>query len=366
MESMGSQLSVKKSFAFMAVGLLVFILYLYFFVGFEEILVILQQVNPVDYFLYYSLTVAAIALSVLFYSMTWHELLKALSINIGLKKSFIYCWLGNFVDLVLPLETVTGEITRGYLVYNDLKNHFGKTVASLVCHRIISIFTTLSGLIVSSVYLLFRYRVEPYVLYLLSTVTVCTTATIMILFYLSVKEKAAEKLVNALIKLAAFLTRNRLKLVDLKEKAKSTLSVFHQGVKTFGKNPRYLVKPIVYSYVSWFFHLTIYFLVFYALGFSEIVRYFPQMIIVFSISLSVQTIPVGLPVGLVEIVMTSLYVLFGIPPAISGIATSLIRVITFWFQILVGYIIVQLIGIKHILGRNLSKKDSLLENENSK
>ena len=105
-------MSVRKAAVFTAIGLLAFALYLHFFVGFDQILDVLQKVDPVEYALYYSTTIVAVLLSMLFYSMVWNELLKALSIEIGLQKALIYSWLGNFVDLVLPLETVTGEITR--------------------------------------------------------------------------------------------------------------------------------------------------------------------------------------------------------------------------------------------------------------
>ena len=342
-------------------GLLVFVLYLYFFVGFDEISKILQQVDLAEYALYYSLTVVAIVLSLLFYSMVWRDLMKVLSIDVGLKKSFLYCWIANFVDLVLPLETVSGEITRAYLVHNDLRGNVGKMVASLLVHRIISIFTTLSGLIVSSLYLILTYRVEPAVLYSLAIVTIGTGVTTVILVYLSLKEEAAGKLVSALIRLAGIVIKDSQRLAEIEEKAKRYLSAFHQGVKEFGEKRKYLVKPVVYSYVSWFSHLLIYFLVFYALGFSEATQYVFQMIVVFSIALAVQTIPVGLPVGPTDIVMSNLFVVFfGVEhEAISGTATMLIRGITFWFQILVGYLIVQWLGIKHVLDKGLAQKEGV-------
>ena len=356
---------MKKPVAFMVAGLLVFILYLHVFVGFAEIAGILQRVNPTQYLAYYSLTVAAIVLSVLFHSMVWHELLKALSVNIGLKKAFLFSWIGNFVDLVVPLEAVSGEVTRGYLVHNYLKCRFGETIASLVLQRIISVLTVLTGLVASSVYVILRYRVEPAILYLLVAVAGGTAAMIMGLLYLSLKEEAARKLVNVLIGVAGVITRNRSKLAELRRKAEQALGAFHQGVKTYGRSPKYLVKPLAYSYVSWFFYMTIYFLVFYALGFEEAAVYIPQMIVVFSISLAVQTMPLAFPVGLVEIVMTSLYVVFGIPTATSGVATTLIRVVTFWFQILVGYAVVQWVGIKHVLSRN-NKTESLNQGAGSR
>ena len=55
-------------------------------------------------------------------------------------------------------------------------------------------------------------------------------------------------------------------------------------------------------------------------------------------------------VGLVEIVMTSLYGLLGVPVGISAAATVLIRVLTVWFRLLLGFVAVQWIGIKALIG----------------
>jgi uncharacterized membrane protein YbhN (UPF0104 family) len=106
--SVSKYLAVRKSFLFMIIGVLVFILYLYFFAGFDKILVLLQKTNQSEYLLFYSLTIVSVMLSMLFNSMAWHELLKSVSIKISRRKAFLYNWVGNFVDLVVPCETVCG------------------------------------------------------------------------------------------------------------------------------------------------------------------------------------------------------------------------------------------------------------------
>jgi len=346
-----------RSALLITAGLLAFMLYLYFFVGFDEIFIVLEQLNPVEYAFYYSLTFASILLSVFFYSMAWRELLEALSINVDRGRAFLYCLVANFVDLMVPLEAVTGEAARVYLLYRDSKEHLGENVASVVGHRIISNFFALSALIVSSISLV-RYAESPYTSYLLVLVIMGTAASILILLYLAVTEEAAGKLVNALMRLVEVVTRNRLKTTDLRDKAKTHLSFFHRGVRRLGEHPKHLIKAMVYTSISWCFHLAIFFLVFYALGYSGVSRFIPQMVVVYSLSLATQTIPVGLPVGLVEIVMTSLYTLFGVPPAVGGTATTLIRVVTFWFQIMVGYAVVQWMGSKTLFN---SKKAEHVE-----
>jgi uncharacterized protein (TIRG00374 family) len=73
--------------------------------------------------------------------------------------------------------------------------------------------------------------------------------------------------------------------------------------------------------------------------------------IVFSISVSIQNVPIGVPaeVGLIEIVMTSLYGLFGVPLGVSAAATILIRILTAWFKFFIGFLAAQWIGIKALI-----------------
>jgi len=347
---MKRQLSFRASIIIMILGLLFFILYLYFFVGFGDILEILSKIDPLEYFMYYSLSIIAIMVSIIFYAMTWHDILKTLSLKLSLKRAILYSWVGNFVDLVLPLETISGELTRLYLIQRDIKGDLGRIVASLVYHRIISISTTLFSLAASSIYLIIAYKIRLDIIIFLLSVLACTTATIILILYLSLNRKSAERIAYVIIKVASFLIKDQKRLESLKGRIMRELSVFYDAAVVLGKNPWMLAKPLLYSYLSWFSQLTVYLLVFYALGVSWIIYYIPQLIIVFSITLAVQTIPVGFPVGLVELVMTYLYnILLKTSPAMNGLATSLIRIVTFWLQIIVGLIIVQWMGLRHAL-----------------
>ncbi|RLI40218.1 hypothetical protein DRO64_09365 [Candidatus Bathyarchaeota archaeon] len=176
----------------------------------------------------------------------------------------------------------------------------------------------------------------------------------MLILYLSLNRGSAERIAHGIIKVASLLIKDEKRLENIKDRIMRELSVFYDAFIVLGKNPRMLAKPLLYSYLSWFSQLIVYLLVFYALGVSWIIHYIPQMIVVFSITLAVQTIPVGFPAGLVELVMTYLYnILLKTSPAMNGLATSLIRIVTFWFQIIVGFIIVQWMGLRHALESRL-------------
>jgi hypothetical protein len=59
----------------MIVGLVAFILYLWFFVGFDGLFSLLSKINVYQYTLFFSLAVAALVLAVVFDSLIWHTLL---------------------------------------------------------------------------------------------------------------------------------------------------------------------------------------------------------------------------------------------------------------------------------------------------
>jgi hypothetical protein len=80
----------------MVVGLIVFLLYLNFFVSFQELLYVLESLNSVDYAFYYSLAIAATVLGVFFVAAAWHDLLYSLSVKTRLKNEFSFCVIPCF------------------------------------------------------------------------------------------------------------------------------------------------------------------------------------------------------------------------------------------------------------------------------
>jgi hypothetical protein len=59
-----SYVTIKRSIIFMAVGLVVFAVYLYYFVGISQILDVLKNLNSIQYAFYYSLAILAVLGSV--------------------------------------------------------------------------------------------------------------------------------------------------------------------------------------------------------------------------------------------------------------------------------------------------------------
>lgn len=151
-----------RSVILILIGNVAFVIYLWFFIGIGALADFLGQLNLYQYALYYSVAVAALVLSVFFDSLIWHSLLKPLSVKIRLRKLFLYNWIGNFVEKVIPCETVCGEVTRIYLSQKEMSSNAGIAAAPVISSRIISTFIYTAGLLVGFISLLITRRIPFY------------------------------------------------------------------------------------------------------------------------------------------------------------------------------------------------------------
>ena len=142
----------------MFIGLLVFFLYLYFFVGFGQIVTVARGVNAEQYAFFYTLAICTIVLGNFFWAASWRVALRTLSVNISMKNAFIYYWTGYFVDLVVPCETICGEVTRLYLVQKETNENFGAIAAGGITNRIVAYIIVVTGLYSSAILLFLKSR----------------------------------------------------------------------------------------------------------------------------------------------------------------------------------------------------------------
>jgi uncharacterized protein (TIRG00374 family) len=203
------------------------------------------------------------------------------------------------------------------------------------------------------VYFVLVYSPSLLVLEVIVIVIAVSIFSLSLLIYLSIRKRSTEKIVNWVVGLLVRLSRGRWQFDNLKMSAEKMLNAFHEGIETLRKRPRELVLPVFFSFVAWLFDLLIAVLVFFSLGSLGVNISFAAIIIVYSIIIGIQNIPIGVPgeVGLVEIVMTALYTLLGsgdpiVMSAIATGATLLIRILTLWTRIIIGGIAFQWLGIK--------------------
>ena len=343
----------RKSIAVMIFGLTAFIAYLVFFGDFEGFLTVLSTVNLADYAVFYSLAIAAVVLAVFFDSLIWYYLMDGLNVKMKFTKVMLYNWIGNFVEMVIPCETVCGEATRIYLAQKEPQSNTGISAATVISSRMLSTFVYTAGLLAGFAALALTRQLPIYLLAPVVLVSAGTATVIIAVLYIALKDGAAERFVNLLMRAVAVIVKNPAKLEGRKESLQKTLFSFSETFKTYKKKPRLLVKPVIFAVIAWFFSLLVYLMVFYALNFTRISLL--DLATVYSISSTVETLTAGFPVGAVEITMINLYSMYGVPVAVAAAATTLTRLLTFWCQVLIGYPLVNFLGMKG------SVADSVLE-----
>jgi len=336
-----------KSVLFPLLGLLGFFLYIYVFkVNIIGIFATAKSANP----LVYSIAILFGLFQVLFFTVSWWVLTNHLSIKMTIVRAYLYVWYGMYVDTIVPAQSISGEVTRTYLLTRDGCGSFGKVVASLYTHRLLGTAINAFALIVGLVLLTFGGNVNPLVFNLIIVVAAVITVILVLMIALSFKQQWTLKIVNWITKFAQKIRIGKTQLEKFKEETVEITSHFHDSMKEFRNNPRTLSYSLFYLLVSWVFSLSIPYLVFVSLGHPVS---WSIILVTSAIFLAVKSIPVGIPfeVGLPEAVMTTLYISMGVPGALSATVTILTRIITLWLFFIIGFGSQQYLELKPVVSK---------------
>jgi glycosyltransferase 2 family protein len=330
----------------MILGSIAFALYIYFSIGLNELLSVFDTLNIVYFLIFYGLSFGTMLLVIFFWTVSWLILLRNLSINIGLRKTFLYYLAGDFVDRIIPSPGVAGEVIRAFFVQKETKKTYGAVAAAGITNRILAYGVVITGLSIGIFFLLLTGAIPAFATGILLAVWLGAILLFILLSFVSLQEKAAKKMISALIKLLMVL-RFKRNIDELSNRAFKFLSLFHEGFKFYRANPRFLIAPIVLNVVSFILNFAVYALVFYSLGLTRLPLDF--FIIVYFLAGAIQDGLAAFSVGGLEIILTNIFILYGIPPATSGVAAVLVRSLTFYLPLILGYAGIQVIGAKNLL-----------------
>jgi uncharacterized protein (TIRG00374 family) len=349
--------SARKSLLFMVGGLIAFSLYLYFFVGVDQLVSALDRINTEYYLLFYTVAIGAVVLALLFWTAAWRTLLQELSVELRMKEAFLFFWVGYFVDLVVPSQTIGGELTRLYLVRNETNGDLGAIAASAVTNRIVEYVIVTVGLFISVVVMLVAGNLPGIISDFLILVLSGSVIYLAILLYLALSERAATVLVSIWYKLKKLVRLKKSSAVDMSENARASLAVFYDGFKSFRRSPKRLIEPLFFQFLSFVFNLGAYYLVFASLGFQSLP--FEFYILMYFIGTAVQASTASFSVGSLDIILATAFILYGIPAGDSGIAVVVLRSATYWIPLLVSFVMVQVVGVRNVLGQQSEEMKQL-------
>lgn len=325
-----------KTVIFPVIGILAFLIYLYLFN--VDIPTIIETVQRIDLSIYI-LSILFVFVETFFYTLSWQSLLNFLSVKLSIVKVYLYVWYGIFMDISVPAASISGEVSKLYLVTREQSGTSGKVVATLVTQRLISMGTIISSLIIGIGILSAERPTSGLPFKLTLFFAIATTLFLVLFVLLCFKETWTLKIIDAVIRFVNYVSGGRWNLTKIKEDAIKAARMFHDSMKEFGRAPKTLFTSTLFIVLSWLSSLSIAYLVFLALNFH----------VQWGVILVTCSIVIVLPArGLPEIAMTTIYTLLGVPPQISATATILTRILTFWLRFFVGFAAQQWLEIKTI------------------
>lgn len=337
-------LQSKKLILFVALGLTVFILYLYFYVGAANFVEEIRQAN----LYYYTSAFLAFFMAAFFSAVTWHTLLEALGLKSSFRRVLFLTWSGYFLDATLPEPGWSGDISKAYMLSKKDNADAGKTIASVVGQKIIGMAVTIFILVVGFGLLSLNARLPQEVLIFFGILMAISVFSFLLVFYLSRSPRATKSLVNGLlIPVMSFFLRRRFDAAKFREEAEHFLTIFHEGIATLTERKRALLRPVAFYITSVVFDVSIVFFVFASLGYPIPVD---KVLIVYALTGTLASIGVSF-VGLTEIIMTTAYQVLSIPLAVSFSVTLLTRIVTLWFKLIAGYVTFQWASISIMIGK---------------
>jgi uncharacterized protein (TIRG00374 family) len=321
--------SIKKWIVLTALlGYLALALYLFYFVGLDELLSAVGRVNVGVY----ALVIVSVVVSMFFHTLVWFQLLNSVGIKLTFRRTYVLYWVGVFVDNLIP-GGWSGDLFKAYLLNKDPTVESGKAVASVVAKNMYEAIFNLGNMVLGVILLFFNYTFEGTLLITLGGIMLLLTLPLMILLMASFKPESAKKIVAAVFCFLSRIRRNRLRLSELEAQVDNALEDYHHGMQTLLKTPRVLFKPMLFSFCAWGFELVTLLLVFASLG--QLIP-LDKVVIVRSIAGNVEAQGYAF-IGYAQIITSELYRVLGVSFSIGASVALLGGVVIFWIKTAISY-----------------------------
>ncbi|MCW3996465.1 MAG: flippase-like domain-containing protein [Candidatus Bathyarchaeota archaeon] len=322
--------TAKRWIAITAViGYTALFLYLLFFVGLSNLAEAIRNVNLSVYLL----AIGAVIASITFHSLVWFNLLGRVNIKLSFRRTFVFYWLGIFVDNLIP-GGWSGDLFKAYLLGREPGIDGGRAVASVVAKNMYEAIFNLANMVVGLILLLLNYSLAGAIFIGIGLIMFLLTVPLIILLIVSFRPSGAKKLIHKFIAGTKRLTRNRLNLSKYEPEANKLLDDYHEGMKILIENPRMLIRPMILSFFAWGFEVLTLYLVFVSLGFFVGAD---KVIIVRSIAGNVEAQGYAFA-GYAQIITTALYTALGVLPAVAASVALLGGVVVFWLKTGISYL----------------------------
>jgi len=317
----------KKSIALIAVGLLAYFLYLCH-AGYQDVIDSLRSVE----LSLFALAVLLALLGVFCDALAWRAIVLKFDYRIPIRDIFLIYLSCGFMNNLIPSGSFSGETARVYFLEKlDGGSRIDQSSATVATTRIITAIPFFLGTAIGLAYLDLATNAPPWALatcYTISLVLLILNGTFFAICFL---DNWLERISLAIIKCI-----ERLFPVHIdRRQCSRIISRFHRSMMLLADHKRTLFISTFWALAAWLCMTMVAVVVFRSMGIFVPLW---AVLAVYSVMIFLQMLPIFLPggVGLVDIMMSTLFTAIGLPIHAAVAATILIRLVQLWILTAIG------------------------------
>ncbi|KZX11671.1 UPF0104 family protein [Methanobrevibacter curvatus] len=324
-----------KNLIFLGIGILILAVMIYF-IGFEEILNALKLADP----LYIILAILVQIITYYLFALRWKIINKIAHINISIRNLIPMVLIGMAINNITPSGRGGGEPIKAYLLSKETEKSFESTFATVIADRALDSIPFLVLAIMTIILMVISFKISQWIIVLLIAGVVIVTIAFILLIYMSLNKKIAEKVIKFILRIIRIFYKKdkgilEKKITDAIEGFQKTMNLMLKD-----KDVRYIALPL--SFVIWISEIIRVYLIFLAFGSVASPIIIAEVFIVSTLVGMIPLLPGGL--GVVDGMMILLFSAGGISPQISAVATVIERLISFWMTTIIGLILLPYYG----------------------
>jgi uncharacterized protein (TIRG00374 family) len=309
-------------------GFVAFMVYLFFFTDFTDVQAMIVRTNIGVYVLAF----VSVVMASVFDALAWKATLDGLSVKTRFRRIFSLSWVGHFIDTLIP-GGLSGDVFKTYLLAKDQYVNGTRAVASMIIKNVLEVLVVLSSLVLGMILLALNYSVDSTVVTAVGITILLMATPLVLVVFLSVKASMTERLLRALKRVSTSIKGKQYDPVGLEATVHGQVAEFRQGLASIRRNPKVMIRPVVFQALSWLFEVLSLFAVFAALG--SLVG-IDKVVITNSIVSDVQGQGVALA-GVSTIVSSAVYQALGINAGVAVASSLLAGFSGFWFKLVLSF-----------------------------
>ncbi len=329
----------------LAAGIALLAIFLYS-IGFRQIIETILRVDVRLMLLAFLLDMAGLLL----YGSCWYVLLRDAGLTIRFRSCISIALAGIFTCYITPSGFFM-DASRVLLASKESDIRIGHGAATVILHKIMfTIGFVTFGLLAIVMLFATSGLSHPVVVNLLVIAALVIIGTIGVALLIVKADKLGHHLPGLISNLKSLLSRLAGKYYPTALSSIGGLANdFRRTFVKLVKSPRAILASYALALSYWTTSVLILYVVFLALGYNISI-----WVIMLTISIGdfIQMTPIAIPgmLGVIEVVTTTILVMFGVPLQVAASATLLGRIATFWFDLPITGVAASYYGAKYVVG----------------